>query len=315
MTAAMIHSPLALQTFDIRPTPPRLAAAQTIDELMVDWGDLPAGCSASIYLPAVSADEVLALASSMYVSRRFSRVDDHTLSCVAGGITYLPIPKSFGQNYAGLLSVALPAARPGAVYSLTVRQVTAMLTTGDIANAAAPAPIQWRRVLGTFQVSLSVKRRDQVLFALERLYAVLLWIAEAIVPADRWYPVFQRYLGQLGGQISGLGGNPGRIQPSPSGEVPGLPLPKPAPKPQPSPPDEVEQIFGKIEAIIYDHFGDFEGFILETVTGKHHRFMSREAPMLEVVHRAWIERTRVAVVPETWIRASIGHSVGGPRFV
>jgi hypothetical protein len=310
MTVAPIYSPLALQTFDIRPTPPLLPAGQTIDELMLDWGGLPAGCLASIYLPAVSADEVLTLASSMYVSHRFSRVDDHTLSCAAGGITYLPVPTGVGQNYAGLLSVTLPAVRQGAMYSLTVRQVTAMLTTGDVTNAMAPARIKWRRVLGTFQVSLSVKTRDQALFALERLYAVLLWIAEAIIPGDRWYPVFQRYLGQLGGRISGLGGNPGRIQPSPSGQVPGLPLPKP--------PEEAEEIFGKIEAIIYDHFGDFEGFILETETGRHHRFMSREAPMLEVVRRAWIERTCVSVVPERH-RSHVPRSVilweGRPRFV
>jgi hypothetical protein len=59
-----------------------------------------------------------------------------------------------------------------------------------------------------------------------------------------------------------------------------------------------EEFRGKIEGIIYDHFGDFAGFILETEDGSHHRFSSREQPMLEVVRRAWSERTPVTVEAE-----------------
>jgi hypothetical protein len=255
---------------------------------MLDWGSFPAGSSARIYLPSVGADEILALASRMYVSHPFSRVDDHTLSCGAGGITYLPVPSGDKRNYAGLLSISVPTIRQGAVHTLTVRQVTGGISS-DAESLARLRPTMPRRVLGTFQISVSGKRQEQALFGLERLYAVLLWIAEAIPPDNRWYPVFQRYLGELGGQISRLGGKPHQIKPSPDGEAPG---------PKPSPAHHAREIFGKIEAIIYDHFGDFEGFVLETEAGAQHRFRSREAAMLDLVRRAWLDRTRVAVVPE-----------------
>jgi len=201
------------------------------------------------------------------------------------------------------------------IYSVKVRQVTATYDRTADVNAAAGAPAHTigRRVLGTFQVSLSVKTRDQALLATERLYAVLLWIQEAIAPTDRWYPVFLRYLSQLAGVIAGLGGNPGQIVPSPSGQVPRLPRPKPPPVKG----DEAEAVVGKIEGVIYDHFGDFEGFVLETETGRHHRFYSREAPMLVLIRRAWIERTRVTVLHERH-RSDVPRSVileaGGAKW-
>lgn len=315
--------PLALQTFEIAPTPSTLPVSQTVDELMIDWGNVPAGSSANIYLPAVSADDILALASSMYVTHCFSRIDAHTLACTAGGISYLPIPKSSGANYAGLLSISLPnTIGRGQNYSVTIRQVAAVSgraqvgnTPGALANTAvALPPASWRRVLGTFQISLSVKTQSQALFAAERLYSVLLWIEEAIPPANRWYPVFLRYLALLAGVILGYGGKPGQIQPSPSGQLPGLPAPKPLPPPVKG--EELELV-GKIAGIIYDHFGDFAGFILETETGEHHRFTSREAPMCQLVRHAWIERTRVAVVAERHqphVPRSIVLLTGGPGF-
>ena len=291
MTATSTAPRTALHTFEIRPTPSVLPVHDTVDELMIDWGNLPAGSSATIYLPAVSADETLALASAMYVTHRFSRLDANTLACGANGISYLPIPKGpQQQNYAGLLTVTVPAApAAGQIYSVIVRQVTtghaALTVTG---TDTAEKRTLGRRVLGTFQISLSAKPPDQALLASERLYAVFTWIAEAIAPADRWYPVFLRYLAQLATVITKLGGDPAQIPPSPGGQV--LEHPVPA--------EEAEEIVGKIEGIIYDHFGDFDGFILETETGHHHRFRSRETPMLVLIRRAWEERTRVAVRPD-----------------
>jgi len=319
MNTTQLSPSLALQTFQIRPTPSALPAGETVDELMIDWSGLPAGSSASIYLPAVSADDVLALASGMYVTHRFSRVDAHTLACAAGGISYLPVPKGFGQDYAGLLAVSLPAAAAPAgdvpTYNVVVRQVTTsyQTTRGANANAASrPKGTRWRQVLGTFQVSLSTKPPEEALLATERLYGVFQWISEAIAPTDRWYPVFVRYLGQLAGVITGLGGNPGQIPPSPTGEVPGFP----APKPRPVPCADAGEVVGKIRGVTYDHFGDFDGFVLETETGEQRRFCSREAPMLVLIHQAWTERTLVAVRPESRRRdvpRSVVMLAGGDR--
>jgi hypothetical protein len=293
MTATATAPPQALQTFEIRPTPAALLPGQTVDELMIDWSGLPAGSTASIFLPAVSADEVLAMAAGMYVTHRFSRVDAHTLACDAGGVSYLPVPKGFAQNYAGLLTVTLPAAaRSAQGYSVIVRQITTGYREAEQANAVAGKRTLWRQVLGTFQVALAIKPPAEALLATERLYAVFSWIAEAVAPSSRWYPVMIRYLAQLGEVITGLGGNPGQIKPSPTGQVPGLPG-RPA-----GPDQDGHEVIGKVEGIIYDHFGDFDGFILETETGQRLRFSSREGPMLGLIRLAWAERTRVAVHPE-----------------
>jgi hypothetical protein len=63
--------------------------------------------TASIYLPAVSADAILSTAGSMYGAQPFTRFDGHTLGCDAKGIAFMPIPPGSG-NYAGLLTVELP---------------------------------------------------------------------------------------------------------------------------------------------------------------------------------------------------------------
>jgi hypothetical protein len=86
--------------------------------------------------------------------------------------------------------------------------------------------------------------------------------------------------------------------------------PNPSPKP-------IEEFVGKIEGIIYNHFGDFDGFILETESGRHHRFNSRELSMLKLIREAWREHIRVAVLAEPH-HHSVPRSVvlrgGAPRF-
>ena len=52
----------------------------------------------------------------------------------------------------------------------------------------------------------------------ERLLSVMKWIGEAIPADSRWYPVFKRYLEQLGDRVKGFGGNPDDILASPDGE-------------------------------------------------------------------------------------------------
>ena len=120
-----LGSAQAVSTFEIRPTRAGLPAGQSPDELMIDWGNIPSGSSAQIYLPAVNVDDVLSTAARMYTSHRLTRVDDHTLQCATGGITYVPIPPGGAVNYAGLLSVDLPGTgRRGETYHVIVRQVT-----------------------------------------------------------------------------------------------------------------------------------------------------------------------------------------------
>ncbi len=304
-----IGSAQALTTFEIRPTPAGLRAGQTPDELMIDWGNTPSDSLASIYLPAVNIAEVLAMAARMYTSHRLVRVDDHTLQCQTGGITYVPIPPGADVNYAGLLSVDLPTAvRRGEVFNIVVRQVTnafgrqkiAVHRQGrqkiaahrDVAAAVEPSEIEWRRVSGAFQLTIPVKTKEVLLVREERQLSVLRWIAEAIPHHNRWYPVFRRYLDQIAGRVASFGGDPTQILPSPTGEG----------RRKHRRPEEPERekraaFTGKIAGLIFDRFGDFEGFMLDTEDGDR-RFSSRERDVEELAERVWRERLRITVWAE-----------------
>jgi hypothetical protein len=54
---------------------------------------------------------------------------------------------------------------------------------------------------------------------------------------------------------------------------------------------------GKIAGLIFDHFGDFEGFLLETEEGER-TFHSREKEIEQLAKRAWRERLRITVSAE-----------------
>ena len=54
----------------------------------------------------------------------------------------------------------------------------------------------------------------------------------------------------------------------------------------------MEEVTGKVEGIVYDHFGDFVGFVLEGECAHEHRFESREKPMLELLRRVGGAATR-----------------------
>lgn len=236
LTIVGIASPhLVPHTFDIKPTAAWLPPDKMPDELMIDWGGVPAGSAATIYLPGASADAIIATADRLYTGHGLSRIDAHTLGCQASGITYVPIPQGVGSNYAGLLTIDLPATvEKRHAFKVVVRQITnaasqrpaspppvpgvAVPALGSaVASAVAPDLIEWRRVVGSFQISIPVKTKDALLVSEKRLLSVLRWVAKSIPYDNRWYPVFRRYLDQVAGRVSSLGGDPGEVEGSPDG--------------------------------------------------------------------------------------------------
>jgi hypothetical protein len=146
-------------------------------------------------------------------------------------------------------------------------------------------------VLGAFQLTIPVRAKEVLLLREERELSVLRWIAEAIPRRNRWHPVFHRYLSQIAGRVTAFGGDPTEILPSPTGEgrVRGRP---------PARPGEARIAHtGKIAGLIFDHFGDFEGFLLETEEGER-TFLSREKEIAQLAERAWRERLRITVSAE-----------------
>jgi hypothetical protein len=98
---------------------------------------------------------------------------------------------------------------------------------------------------------------------------------------------------------------PGRWRPG-SGHEPGVVIEQPgrppailqAPRAVGKQEDEDRLSFpGKVRALVFDHFGDFEAFILETEDGER-RFLSREHAVRRLVEHAWEERIGVIVVAE-----------------
>jgi hypothetical protein len=47
---------------------------------------------------------------------------------------------------------------------------------------------------------------------------------------------------------------------------------------------------GKLAEIIFDRFGDFRGFVIETESGHERRFRATEAAVEQIVRGAWVER-------------------------
>jgi hypothetical protein len=280
----------ALSTFDIKATSASLPAGSKADELMFDWTALPDGAAASIYLPAVSADATLATAGSMYGAQPFTRIDDHTLGCAAKGIAFMPIPPGSG-NYAGLLTVELPnTVQAGDKYVVVISQIT---------NAEAGrhgSTRTWRKVVGTFQLSIPIGTKAVILPTAERNLSILRSILDSTPQTSRWYPVMLRYVGAFADGVEGLGGDPSLIPPSATGTWPGWPgegAGKGHHKGEPG-----SRLIGKVAGLVYDHFGDFEGFILETDCGDSFTFYSRENHMADLARRAWAERLRITVVSE-----------------
>jgi hypothetical protein len=101
-----------------------------------------------------------------------------------------------------------------------------------------------------------------------------------------------RYLDLLSGRVNGLGGNASSI-PASFGGYAG-PVIGEGGEGRRRPEAEYT---GKVAGLIFDHFGDFEGFVLETECSEH-TFFSRERAIEGLAERAWHERLRITVRTE-----------------
>jgi len=296
-------SRLIPQTFELKPSPKIFKLDQKPDELVIDWGNVPPGSVAQIYLPGTTSAAILAWAGKLYTTHNLKASDPHTIQVNAGGTSYIPIPRGTAVNFAGLLSLQLPAGvKKGDKYEVVVRQVTSDDYTSPVVPQIrkrtrqaqpAPAPEQyaWRHTIGIFKLTIPVDTRNDLLEKEERYYAIIQFIANSIPPASRWFPVFGRYLKQVAGRVKGFGRDPGLILPSGIGALPGD-----GHKPEPGEGEAMTEFTGKITGLIYDHFGDFEGFALEEGCGRVRRFQSRECRMARVIRQAWRDRATVIVV-------------------
>jgi hypothetical protein len=240
----------------------------------------------------------VATASQRDPAHGLELADGHTIGCRAETVTYLPIPAEANVNHAGLLTVDIPpGVRRGEQYTVLVRQVTSAQAyrrpgpePGVHAAAAAEGGgglIRWRRVFGAFQIAIPVHTKAILLPGEERQLSILRWIQDGIDPRSRWHAVFTRYLGQLAGRVDGLGGTSGDVHPSPTGDWH---------RHRPGKPDR--HATGKVCAVVYDRYGDFDGFLLDTPHGER-RYLSREKDLAALIERAWSRRLRITIVSDS----------------
>jgi hypothetical protein len=116
---------------------------------------------------------------------------------------------------------------------------------------------------------------------------VLKHIALSIPTDNRWYPVFERYLGEMGERIRAMGVDPDTIDPTTDGSGK-------ADKPGRPGPDHGTTQSGKVRQLLYDCFGDFEGFVLEDCDTRS-VYRSCDRAVEDVVQRACRERLKVTV--------------------
>jgi len=144
-----------------------------------------------------------------------------------------------------------------------------------------------------FKSRFQVAAEKVVLPPAENTYAILTWRLGLLSPGNRWYPVLQRYVCYLAASINAMGGNSSTITPSPVGIGPSGGGVHPGPGPIGH---GREEFTGKVTGLVYDRFGDFEGFLLLTEAGHERVFHSAEAEIEALVRFAWIDRVVISVL-------------------
>lgn len=238
------------------------------DELMIRWNNLPRATKATLYVPEWDADTVLQLAATRQHPQVLHKVDAHTVAIDIGDVGFVPIPGSIQNSYAGLITLELPeGVRVGQVFHVDFHQYSRF-----------PA-----RFNGAFRLTIPVQTDEALLPVEIRHLALLRYIAQAQPFSSRWQPVFGRWLSGLAAKVRGLGGNPDQVPPSLTD--PQVPI-------HPEPCECCAT--GKVCCLLYDCFGDFEGFVLSDCE-REHRFHTREKAIEALVDRACRERTRLTV--------------------
>jgi hypothetical protein len=218
--------------FDVLASP--INAVQP-DVLVISWDNTPRGSVGDLYLPGISASDIVALAAALYDPfAALSVVDEHTLGCPAepGSVTLVPLPPG-SVRFAGLLTVDLPAGiKAGQHYNISIQQTTmkkAMTVPPpdppklalSLSSSEESITYYWRQATGAFQISIVVSHKEALLFPEQRLLSWLRWKLTVVPATSRWYPVLQRYEQQVSGRVSGFGGDPGQVKGSPDGDPTG----------------------------------------------------------------------------------------------
>lgn len=286
-----IPQPLALRP-SARTEFPAGTPAGRPDELMIDWGNTPQGSKATLYWPEIAAIDVVRLGHLLYAGNSLEVADRHTVRlAVTSRLSFVPIPFGAMPLLAGLFTIELAQGlRRGQAFKVVIRRVSSyrggkLAVAQDGATAKDPRTSAWRYIVGTFQVTIPVAAAEPLLWPEENALAILKYRLARRPANDRWRPVLERFVQYVAARVDGFGGKAATIPasllgaPFPHGDVP------------------PRSFTGKVRELLFDGFGTFEGFVLETEAGPH-KFVCHEKAIGDLALRACEARLLLTVITE-----------------
>lgn len=227
-------------SFDTTPTTPVPSTSPPIvqrpDDLLISWATVPTGSTATVYWPGVNASDVITLANTWYSYHSLTALDTNTLSIpiTSTKLTYIPVPTSTGEKFAGLITINLPGTiHKGMEFTIVVQRITTVsFTPPDIPRikltqerekassvneptlvATDTSTFYWRQILGSFSLRIPVIPAGNLLPQEYDTLAILRWRLTQMPSTNRWFPVLQRLVTVVEGRIQGAGGDPTLIPP------------------------------------------------------------------------------------------------------
>ena len=173
------------------------------DELIIRWNNVPRNSEATIYMPEIGADEILALSALRQHPTVLEKVDAHTLRCRLADVTFVPLPMNRKGTIAGLMSLTLPQGiKTEQVFKFSVEQYSGSTL----------------KTLGAFQMTIPVRPDEELLPEESRKLSLMRYIQQGIPEDSRWASIFARYTDQIAARVQGFGGDPDDIEPSFGGD-------------------------------------------------------------------------------------------------
>lgn len=281
-TLALKPSATALPT-PVPGAPPFLGRDATgrsemTDLLFLDWGGLPRDSLVFLHIPSVDAAAIVEVWAARGLPSGLAVADPGTLRLEVSEISTLPLPAGDGGPIPALLSVQVPpGVSAGERFRIVLKQVQG----------------RSRRVRGATGFDIVVREPGAITPHLRRNVSVLRHIHGRIPAADRWRPIFDRWLGELDDRLRGFGIDPADVPAAPTGG--GTRPDRPCDDDRPRPDDDRHRVCGRIRTLWFDCFGGLEGFELDCGDGHAVRFECCEPGLADLLLRLRRERTKVCV--------------------
>lgn len=154
--------------------------AELVDELMIDWGNMPENAEAELFLPGVAPEDVVSLRNLRHAPPTVLAEGGAILRLQVGGVTFVPLPPVQGDRLAGALRIRLPAGVKAP--SRYVADVTHLRAGAVVRN-------------GGFRVEIDVAHAPELVRKASTQVVKLHGQLAAAPAGDRWRPVLERRLG------------------------------------------------------------------------------------------------------------------------